>query len=247
MCTALFGIGVLGEGTVLVATNRDEDPLRASEPPRLLRDEPRLAGGRDAVAGGTWLAVRRTSAGRPPAVAMLLNRFDPAPGRAGRRSRGLLTLDVAASADPRATAWAGAVTARYAPCSLVWLSPGEAWMLSIRDGRAPSLEPIPRGWHALAHHELDDPADPRTGWLAGQLRGFEPDSRAAAGAHLHALITTHRDGHAPGVCLHEGRAPTVSSARVWLEPGGLGYFHAQGRPCVTPFADCTALLSPAVP
>ena len=242
MCTAIFGVGVLGVDAVIAATNRDEDPHRATEPPQVLRDPPRIVGGRDAVAGGTWLAVRAASGNRGPAAALLLNRFDPAPGREGRRSRGLLTLDVIAAEDPRASAWLEASTGRYAPCSLVWLSLGEAWMLSIRDGRAPTLDPIARGWHALAHHELDDTFDPRSAWLVGQLRGFEPGSRAAAETRLHELLTSHRDGHSPGVCLHEGRAPTVSAATLWMAPGELSYRHAQGRPCVTPFEDRTDLL-----
>src|SRR5947207_2509347 len=95
MCTLVFGLGVLGPGSGLIATNRDEDPARGSEPPRVLRRAPLVLGGRDAVAGGTWLALRAgESVGAPaaaapatptraPAVALLLNRHDPEPGRAG--------------------------------------------------------------------------------------------------------------------------------------------------------------------
>src|SRR6185436_1132681 len=117
MCTLILGRDLPTAGQVLLAANRDEDPARASEPPHVLRDRPRLVGGRDVVACGTWLAVRgapeRSSArGRGPAggagaskapdspaghAAVLLLHRPPHPGQPpGRRSRGLLVLDVAA-------------------------------------------------------------------------------------------------------------------------------------------------------
>ena len=241
MCTLVLGLGVLGAGSVLIATNRDEDPARASEPPQVLRRTPLVVGGRDAVAGGTWLALRAGESGIEPAVAMLLNRHDPEPGRPGRRSRGLLTLDVAAAPDPRAAALAEAATGRYAPCSLVWLSGAESWLMSLRAGHEPTLEPIAPGWHAITHFELDDAADARAAWLLSQLVLRTPGSRADAEARLAALIASHGGEGAPAVCLHEGRASTVSAALLWLAPGELSYRHAQGRPCVTPFEDWTHL------
>ena len=104
MCTLILGRDVLAPGTILLAANRDEDPSRPSDLPMVLRESPRLVGGRDRRAGGTWLAVRE---GR--AVVALLNRPDrsggPAPSApAGpspqaRRSRGALVLDVAGVAE----------------------------------------------------------------------------------------------------------------------------------------------------
>ncbi len=243
MCTLVFGLDVLGRGSVVLATNRDEDPRRPSEGPQRLRDRPRVAGGRDARAGGTWMAVRAADAARPPGVALLLNRRDPEPGRAGRRSRGWLTLDVAAADDPRATAFAEAATGRYAPCSLVWLAPDDAWLLAVRAGRDPELTPIAPGWHALAHHELDDPDDPRTAHLTRSLAGFEAASRAEAVARLHALVTRHGGTSEPPVCIHEGVAPTVSSARVVIAGGSLTWEHAPGPPCTTPFEDWSTLVT----
>src|SRR5512147_2375416 len=93
MCTLVLGFEVVGPRTVLVGANRDEDPSRPSDPPGVLWAAPRVIGGRDRRAGGTWLAVRE----RHALVAMLNRR--PAPADAGRawpRSRGLLALEVAA-------------------------------------------------------------------------------------------------------------------------------------------------------
>ena len=264
MCTLLFGLDVLGPHSVLIATNRDEDAARASEPPQILSRAPRMVGGRDAVAGGTWLALRagepgaaaesvvpgtrEAAASAPmaaistPGVAMLLNRRDPTPAKQGRRSRGLLTLDVASAADPRARALAEAEIGHYAPCSLVWLSPTESWHLSIRPGRKPTLDTIAPGWHAITHFEMDDPADTRATWALTRLAGWRHPSRAEAEARLVSMLGSHGGGGAPAFCLHEGRAPTVSAAMLWLAPGEIAYRHAQGPPCVTPFEDCTHLL-----
>ena len=264
MCTLIFGLDVLGPRSVLIATNRDEDPVRASEPPQVLNHAPRVVGGRDAVAGGTWLALRagepgaaaenvtpgtgEAAAPKPvesvttPGVAMLLNRRDPTPAKRGRRSRGLLTLDVASAVDPRERALAEAEIGHYAPCSLVWLSPSGSWHLSIRPGRKPTLDTIAPGWHAITHFEMDDLADTRATWVLARLAGWRHPSRADAESRLLAVITSHGGGGAPAFCLHEGRAPTVSAAMIWLAPGEVSYRHAQGRPCVTPFEDWTRLL-----
>ena len=263
MCTLIFGLDVLGPRSVLIATNRDEDPARASEPPQVLNRAPLVVGGRDAVAGGTWLALRagepraaeeqkdpgtrEAAASEPsasvttPGVAMLLNRRDPTPAKRDRRSRGLLTLDVASAADPRTRALAEAEIGHYAPCSLVWLSPSGSWHLSIRAGRKPTLDTIAPGWHAITHFELDDPADTRTTWVIARLAGWRPASRTEAEARLSAILASHGGGGVPAFCLHEGRAPTVSSAMLWLAPGETSYRHAQGQPCVTPFEDWSHL------
>jgi len=257
MCTLVFGLEVCGPRTVVIATNRDEDPARPSELPQVLSREPLVVGGRDSLAGGTWLALRATSPGSAvtgdagargapgaiaPGVAMLLNRRDPAPAKPGRRSRGLLTLDVAAAPDPRERALAEAAIGHYAPCSLVWLSTAGSWHLSIRAGRAPTLVPIAPGWHAITHFELDDATDPRATWALQRLADLRTPSRADAEKRLAAILGSHGGG-APAVCLHEGRAPTVSAALLWLAPGELAYRHAQGRPCTAPFEDWTHLLA----
>lgn len=95
VCTLIVGRDVVAPGTLLLAANRDENPRRPSAPPGVLVERPRVVGGRDLVAGGTWLAIRETLF----AVALLNRR--PAPGSpdppgTARRSRGALTMDVAA-------------------------------------------------------------------------------------------------------------------------------------------------------
>jgi transport and Golgi organization protein 2 len=274
MCTLIIGRDVVAPGTILLAANRDEDPERPSDPPGVLSASPRLIGGRDRRAGGTWLAVRETRA-----VAAILNRRDrtgePAPPAPDRRSRGSLVLEVAAaveddpsgtvpavdaSAPLRATGAAGLpraallravaalAVARYAPCTLVFATPEAGWLMALESDGAPRFEPLAAGWHVLTHADLDDPQEPRTARLVRELAGFRPGSLAEAERRLEALLRSHGDPAAgvPAVCLHQGRMVTVSSSSVWLAPGEARYRHAEGRPCEHPLVDQTNLLSAPV-
>jgi uncharacterized protein with NRDE domain len=245
MCTLIIGQDVLAPGSVLIAGNRDEDPARPSRPPGVLRERPRRVGGADAVAGGTWMAIRE----RRAAVAML-NRWSgaqpapPTPGQPQLRSRGLLTLDLAAADDPRATLLEAVHAAVYAPFTCVYASPAGSWLLAHRstDPASDSLVPIPPGWHVLTHRDLDDPAEPRAAHLVAALHDFRPSSVDQARAHLMTLLASHGP---PAVCIHEGRMVTVSSFVVWLAPDADRYHHLDGRPCERTLEDFSHLLEGA--
>src|SRR5262245_449056 len=274
MCTLILGVDVVAPGSVLLAANRDEDPGRPADPPGVLSESPRLIGGRDRRAGGTWLAVRERRA-----VVALLNRRDrsgePAPPVPGRRSRGALVLDVASAAEdeppPRPAAdppgvlrgpgpaearlplaalrraMASCQLSRYSPCSLVFASPEASWWMALDGDGPPRFRTIAPGWHVLTHADLDDPGEPRTARLVRELEGFAPGSLAEAEGRLDALLASHGEEARglPPVCLHPGRMVTVSSSRVWLAAGDARYRHAEGRPCEHPLEDVTALLEPA--
>ncbi len=231
MCTLILGFNVVAPQSMLLGANRDEDPSRPSEVPAPLGESPPIVGGRDLLAGGTWLAIR----GRETAVAMLNRRGQPP--AAPTRSRGLLTLDVAREPDP-ALAFERLVRECYAPFTLVVARPRHSWILAWDGERARLTEPGP-GWHVLTHTELDDDAEPRAAWLKKSLEGFRPESREEAEKGVVARLARHDD---PAVCLHEGPMKTVSSAVVWLAGGEARFVHAEGRPCVTRFEDFSQLL-----
>jgi uncharacterized protein with NRDE domain len=84
MCLIAIGYGVSREYALVLAANRDERHARASLAADWWPDDPEILGGRDLVAGGTWLAV--DTRGR---VAAVTNRFDGESARAPR-SRGEL-------------------------------------------------------------------------------------------------------------------------------------------------------------
>jgi hypothetical protein len=222
VCTLIAGIEVLGPRTLVLGANRDESPERASDGPGVLRERPRVVGGRDRVAGGTWLAIREARA-----ITALMNRRPtpglapaptPAPARAQApgstppRSRGLLCLDAAASGpgrDAPATIDPGtgerhparlhaalALIAReaYAACTLVGLDRDEpSWAVLAEAGMETRVRPLASGWHVLTHADVDDPDEPRTAWLLDRLRGFEPRDPDEALEGIAALLRTHAD------------------------------------------------------
>ena len=255
MCTLFLGRDALGAGTVVIGANRDEDPARPSDGPGVLSERPRVVGGRDRVAGGTWLAVREDRA-----VVALLNR-SYGPPRTDRRSRGLLTLEVARAApvgdrgdgDLPAAALDAAhralSVAQYAPFALLFASRERCWVMTLDEGQAPRVAEIAPGWHVITHRDLDDRGEPRTARLLEELEGWKPTTVEQALERSKELLSLHgrpgagsaREGAA--VCLHEGRVVTVSSTIVALSGGSPRYLHAEGRPCERPFADLTHLLA----
>ena len=268
MCTLMFGLDVLGPRTLVVAANRDEDPGRASEAPGALSLVPHVVGGRDLVAGGTWLAIRD---GR--AVVAVLNRrgadspaaatgaTPAAPSRAegrqapARRSRGLLALDMALAAPdgpPEAFAAAAIAAAErsprehtYAPFTVVCISPERVWMMSLDATGPPHARDVPPGWHVATHEDLDDEREPRTRRLRRELAGFRPRSVGDAERRLLELLSLHDDTGEPAVCIHSGRMVTVSSSLFVRTDAGARYLHVEGRPCTAAPRDLSELLVPA--
>ena len=246
VCTLLLGWRVPGVAPLLLAANRDEDPARPSDGPRVLHGSPRVAGGRDRRAGGTWLAIRERRA-----IVAILNRRPPAAGSASPArpvpSRGLLALDVAAAGDghPRALAAAARLTLgadAYAPCSLVVAGPEAAFVVHHRGGREAVTVEITPGWHVITHEDLDDRAEPRTRWLLEELEDFAPPSTDAALERLGALLASHGEDGLPPVCLHSGRMVTVSTARIVLGDGEARYLHGEGFACEATLVDHSPLL-----
>jgi uncharacterized protein with NRDE domain len=244
VCTLILGIDVVAPRSVILAANRDEAQDRPTDPPGVLGTAPALAGGRDRVAGGTWLAVRE----RRAAVAMLNRRERASEPETGERvSRGRLALEVAALQTPTAArALELATQASFAPFSLVYAAPGGCWMISREAGEAARSRPIGPGWHVLTHTDLDDPKEPRAAAVLDLLRGQAHASQEDSERMLKTVLADHGHSDASGaVCIHEGKMVTVSSSLVWLAPGEARYLHAEGRPCERPFIDRSDLLAGA--
>jgi uncharacterized protein with NRDE domain len=155
VCLLIALSGVLPGSPLLVAANRDERHDRPAETITVLRERgPRILGGRDKLAGGTWLAVNENGL-----VAGLTNQPSALGRDDTRRSRGELPLAFAAHADA-ATAVAKVCAdldpADYNPC---WLLVGDRTSLfsvGMTGGRHPEVRRLPPGSYVLENVPLDD-------------------------------------------------------------------------------------------
>jgi uncharacterized protein with NRDE domain len=126
---------------LVLAANRDEDYDRPTHAAQFWPDAPDVVGGRDAVAGGSWLAIARS--GRFAAVTNLRGAL------ARTRSRGALVRDfVTAAIEPRD--FAESVTAHAAEYAGFHLWAGQAGGEIVQitpDG----WTPLETGIHAISN------------------------------------------------------------------------------------------------
>jgi uncharacterized protein with NRDE domain len=217
VCTVLLRLTPNGALPVLLGAVRDEFVERPWDPPARHWNgaAARLIGGRDRLAGGTWLAVdpeRR-------AVAALLNagrRDEPADGQA-RPTRGTLALQILSEGTLPAD------LERYDRFHLLRadLDGGALWSW---DGDELTHAELAPGDHIVVNAGLDTPDDPLVPHFAPRLAGLasrpEPWLDLLAGDGLdpgddRALIVAKEI---------EGRAyGSTSASLVALSPGGVRY------------------------
>lgn len=259
MCTLLIWKNRRPGHPIVIAANRDEFEGRPASPPRLLAEHPRVAGGRDEVAGGTWLAISEHGI----AVA-LTNRRGVGKHDPTKRSRGRLVLDLARRPSLAEVRSALERTDSHAfnPFVLIALDAAQGFYAQTgRDGI--TFGDIEDGVHAVTNWEFDGASHPKGRRALELAEGFD----VAAGkddelaARLHVLLSDHAQGERAldgGLCVHrpDEQYGTRSSAIVLLAQRGgrsnefdryktLGatrYYAVEGHPCENPLFDVTPLL-----
>jgi uncharacterized protein with NRDE domain len=242
MCTVIVVWQWREDVPLVVAANRDELLARPSDPPLLLEPDPPRWGGRDLVAGGTWLAVN--PAGRVGAVT---NRHPGGeiPTRDPQRSsRGRLPLEALAGSSGEAKGWLRSLEpGRYNPVNVLYLAPDAALWAGVDDAQGTQVSDLAPGVHVITEQNLDDLADNK-----GQRILRESSAAVAAASssddlvgRLRRILRSHDspNGAAPA-CVHGEMHGTVSSATIVVTgaapgPYGVQYEHADGRPCVTAY------------
>jgi uncharacterized protein with NRDE domain len=208
---------------LVLAALRDEMMARAWDPPGAhWPDRPGVVGGRDRLAGGTWMA----SDGQR--VACVLNRPGTLGGQPGKRSRGVLPL--AALADEPIDADA------FAAFNLVCAGRAGGWTLESEAGRA-VRRAIPEGVSMLTAHGLDSGECPRARLYLPRFRAAPaPDPGAGDwSAWLDLLASTEAE---PGAGPRGGMTVvpdngygTVSVSLFALPAGGVPvWLFAAGPP-----------------
>ncbi len=267
VCLLIALFGVVPGVPLLIAANRDEMYERPADPITVLRAaQPRILGGRDELAGGTWLAVNEHGV-----VAGLTNQptgaRDPA-----KRSRGELPLAFAAYPDAKTAVTE--VCARldpsdYNPC---WMLVGDRHALfsvDLSGGHRAGVEELPPGRYVLENAPLRQPSakQQRVAGLVAALDGAGLDGagRVEAGldeagrveARLAAVLRDHQPAAGPrppgpgrparppelsAACVHTERYGTRSAMIVRVGQSGEPRVSvAAGPPCVTPLLDVTGM------
>jgi uncharacterized protein with NRDE domain len=243
VCTLAIYVRCFPALPLVVAANRDELLERPAAPPALLSERPRIVGGRDLRAGGTWLAVSEGC------VAGILNRRAAAAPDPTRRSRGLLPLAMLEASSARAAEGVLRTLEAddYNGFNLLVADREHAWVAQNRGG-AMRVRGLEAGLHVLTNLDVNDPTCPRIGrahrLFAAAGDGFAADGNLARfrGA-LRAILSDHataRDPRLPdaleALCVHADRYGTRSSSLLFLAAaGGWRHWCADGPPCTTAY------------
>ncbi len=147
MCLVLIALETQPDFPLIVAANRDESHHRSAQGLHWWSDRPDVAGGRDILAGGTWMAARTD--GRCAAVLNDARISRPA----GAPSRGELVPEFLGAADP-AAAIAGIHARAAAYAGFHFVAVDGAWAWYIRPGLAEPHVLTP-GVHGLDNDGLD--------------------------------------------------------------------------------------------
>jgi uncharacterized protein with NRDE domain len=207
---------------LIVAANRDERLDRPAIPMTVLRPTgPRILGGQDQLAGGTWLAVNEYGV-----VAGLTNQPSANGRDPAKRSRGELPLAFAAhrsAAEAVQAVVAGLDPAAYNPC---WMLVGDRdalFALGISGAGKPEVEQLGPGLHVLENAPLR-PGSAKAGFVRGLVdEALARQDEQDAGATIAALTSVLRD-HRPSV--PEPR--TDATGRVWPASISAACVHADG-------------------
>jgi len=245
VCTLAVYVQRFAAYPLVIAANRDELLARPATAPLLLSASPRIVGGQDLLAGGTWLGISERGV-----AAGLLNRRTADAPVADKRSRGLLMLETLAAAS---AADAAGVLAAIDPTTY------NAFTLLVADARTAvvaqnrpdgmQLTTLSPGVHVLSNLDFDDPTCPkrarsherfaRIGTACehtGDVAAFRDALRTILSDHTVALDPRLPDALG-SLCVHTEHFGTRCSSLVFLDAhGGWSHWFADGPPCRVPYA-----------
>ncbi len=255
MCLLIALFQFLPEAPLIIAANRDELYERPAVAMTVLRRrEPRILGGRDEQAGGTWLAVNEHGL-----TAGLTNQPSAAGRDPSKRSRGELPLAFAAYRDAATAVSAVTVNpADYNPCWMLVGDQHSLFSLGLPGGGKAEVEQLGPGLHVLENAPLR--ARSAKSVFVEQLVQAELARVADAAGAVKALEAVLRI-HQPAVaaprtdetgrtwppelsapCVHTPTYGTRSAMTAIVPADGRPVVRvADGPPCETSFRDMSSL------
>jgi uncharacterized protein with NRDE domain len=189
MCLLVIAFQMITDAPLIVAANRDERYDRdATYLTSLSSVPPRILGGRDELAGGTWLAVNEHGV-----VAGLTNKPAAAGRDPAKRSRGEIPLALAgqeSAAEAVESLRATLSPGNFNPC---WVLVGDRESLYYVDMTDPGgvrTQALPPGVHVLENKPLGEPSDKveHVQELIGDLGGRSGDELLCS---LRAVLRDH--------------------------------------------------------
>jgi uncharacterized protein with NRDE domain len=225
---------------LVVGANREEFYDRPSDAPMRLRQSPRVWGGRDRRAGGTWLGVNE----RGLFVALTNRRGASVPDA---RSRGLLCLETLES-----FTFTDAVQGLQ---KLVSAAPFNPFNILLSDGQETAvvqfeknlrISRLQNGLYMITHGNLNDLREPRIRRAQSLLTDRSLRGPDEAGTVLREVLADHESGvpFSDMICIHGKDSGTVSSSILALWPESLErslYYHTEGTPCQGAYRDYSYL------
>jgi uncharacterized protein with NRDE domain len=244
MCTLILLDRVVPQIPVIVAANRDEFFARPAAPPTGFSrsgGRPAFAAPHDLEAGGTWMGINEHG------VFVGLTNRPVAAKPTGVRSRGLLVLDVlaSASAERAAAELERQREVAYAPFNLLATDGREAWLARQAAGGERERRPLEPGIHVVCNRDPGDPSSTKVARLQARLAQVDLAAPPEAlVAQLFRVLGAHPDpsNSFENPCVHTTEYGTRSSSVLLAGPGHRAYWYADGAPCETKYRDFTALL-----
>ena len=246
MCTLALYFQEFYEYPLIVAANRDEYFARPSTPPQVLIEDPRIFGGKDLQAGGTWLGINEYGL-----LAGILNlTTDSKRGGTTVKSRGLLCLDTLKVKDPvrACTILLREEDAVYQPFTLLFANAEKAYIVHNINAEIQCTE-LQRGVHVLGNTSQ---YDPRSEKLDHAQNLFSQAGRHAQKAMdlssmkrlfkevliNHELPEESKNSHS-AICVHAGDYGTVSSSMIFYSRNEkqFHYFHTSTPPCQSDYEE----------
>jgi uncharacterized protein with NRDE domain len=242
---------------LVVGANRDERFDRPALSFTVLRESnPRLLGGRDELAGGTWLAINEHGV-----VAGLTNTPSPGGPDPSRRSRGELPLVLAGHTTAASGVERFIQQVRPDEYNPAWMLVGDReslFYLELASGETPRVRELAAGTYILENAPLDA-TSPKVDYVRSLVRSAASNSvplwtvlPSILSSHVVADFsdgetrsrpTTPRARETLAPCVHTERYGTRSASliRVPLRVDRLPeVLVADGPPCTTSFVDVSS-------
>jgi len=232
MCVLVIASGIRPDLPLIVGANRDELFGRPALAMDVLRAEwPRVLGGRDLLAGGTWLAVNEHGV-----VAGVTNRIRREARDPTKRSRGELPIALASHSSAAAAVHAFVecfTPSEYNPGWLAVADRQRLFTIDMTTGDRPDVVE-----HAAGIHVFENCApgteSAKVTHVRSLLAGLAEVPNDAVSSCVRAALSNHEMA-----CVHGEHGGTRWSAVVTVDGSNSApvFGYADGPPCSTPFTD----------